>query len=198
MLKIFHVPGTRSVRPVWLCFELDLSVKVEHVDFSPEYRNSKEWRAISPARKVPALIDGDLTMFESGAMVNYILERYAQGRLHPNPGTDESALFHQWCWFGEATLTRPLGLHRILRAEDDDAGALIAEAVEKAHICFDVIEEALADRDYLLGEAFSAADVMMGHSIALLETVIGNKYPNTKNYLERMKARPAYQRVMKL
>ena len=83
MLKIFHVPGTRSFRPIWLCYELDLSVDVEPIDFSSSFRDSNEWRAISPAGKVPAMIDGDLRMFESGAIVDYILERYGEGRLQP-------------------------------------------------------------------------------------------------------------------
>ena len=68
--------GTRSVRPIWLCHELELPVEIEPIDFAPAFRDSAQWRAISPAGKVPAMVDGDLTMFESGAMVDYILERY--------------------------------------------------------------------------------------------------------------------------
>ena len=75
MLTFYHVPGTRSVRPVWLCHELDLAVEIEPVDFSPAFRNSPEWRAISPAGKVPDMTDRDMTMFKSGAMGDYILER---------------------------------------------------------------------------------------------------------------------------
>src|SRR5215472_11044451 len=104
MLRIYHVPGTRSVRPIWLCYELDLPVEVERIDFSQAFRNSPKWRAISPAGKVPALTDDGVTMFESGAMVDFILERYGEGRLRPEPGTAASALYHQWCWFSEATL----------------------------------------------------------------------------------------------
>lgn len=198
MIKIFHVPGTRSVRPIWLCYELDLPIQVEQIDFSPEFRNSKAWRDISPARKVPALTDGDLTMFESGAMVDYILERYAKGRLHPKAGTTESALHHQWCWFAEATLVRPLGLHRILRAAKEDIAVLVAEGEEKARICLEVIESALVDRDYLLGEQFGAADIMMGYSIGLVEKLLEDKYPNTTAYLSRLKSRDAYQRVLNI
>jgi len=198
MLKIFHVSGTRSVRPIWLCYELDLRVDVQQIDFSPKFRNSTEWRDISPARKVPALIDDDLTMFESGAMVDYILERYSNGRLHPTPGTKESALHHQWCWFAEATLTRPLGLHRVLRAKDEEIGVLIKDGEEKAKICFEVIEEALDGRNYILGENFGAADVMMGYSVGLVEKLLGAEFPNTIAYLERLKAREAYQKVLNI
>ena len=78
MLRIYHVRGTRSVRPIWLCYELDLPIEVAPIDFSPAYRNSPEWRAISPAGKVPAMTDGGMTMFESGAMIDYIRSRGAR------------------------------------------------------------------------------------------------------------------------
>lgn len=195
LLKIFHVPGTRSVRPIWLCYELGLPVEVEQIDFSPEFRQSKQWQEISPAGKVPALIDDDLTMFESGAMVDYLLERYAGGRLHPKPGTKESALHHQWCWFAEATLVRPLGLHRVQRAAKDDIAVLIAEGKEKARLCLEVVENALAGQDYLLGEEFGACDIMMGYSIGLVEKLLEDKHPNTIAYLSRLKSRDAYQQV---
>jgi len=161
MLTVYHVPGTRSVRPIWLCYELDLPVKVEQIDFSSEYRNSKEWRAISPAGKVPALIDDDLVMFESGAMIDYILERYGGGRLHPQSGTSQSAHYRQWCWFAEATLIRPLGLYRVLRAKSEKIENLVVEAKDKFEACLAVVEDTLADRPYLLGPEFTAADIWM-------------------------------------
>lgn len=196
MLKIYHVPGTRSVRPIWLCYELDLPLMVEKIDFSSEYRNSKEWRAISPAGKVPAMIDDDLVMFESGAMVDYILERYGAGRLRPQPGTHESAHYRQWCWFAEATLIRPLGLYRVLRAKDEKVESLAAEAKEKFETCLAVVEETLADRPYLLGSEFTAADIMMGYSVAMIERLLDEEYPHTTEYLERLKDRAAYQKVL--
>ena len=61
MLKIYHVKGTRAVRVIWLCEELKVPYEVQVIDFSPDYRNSPEWRSISPTGKVPAMTDGDLT-----------------------------------------------------------------------------------------------------------------------------------------
>lgn len=197
-MKIYHVPGTRSVRPIWLCYELELPVDVEPIDFSPEFRDSQEWRAISPAGKVPALIDGDLRMFESGAMVEYILERYADGRLHPEPGTTESALYHQWCWFAEATLIRPLGLYRMLRARQESIDELVDEAEGKFKDSLKAVESALDDRQFLLGSEFSAADIMMGYSIALIERLLGDQHPNLRSYLDRLQSREAYQKVAAL
>ena len=196
MLKIYHVPGTRSVRPIWLCHELDLPIEVLTINFSKEFRDTDTWRKISPAGKVPAMQDGALTFFESGAMVDYILERYANGRLAPEPGTAESAIHHQWCWFAEATLSRPLGLHRVLRAGKEDVSVLIEDGKRKIHESLRVVEDALAGRDYLLGPEFGAADIMMGHSLGLFERLFDGNYPNAQAYLERLKARDAYQQVL--
>lgn len=198
VLKIYHVPGTRSVRPVWLCYELDLAVEVAPIDFSPSFRDSPEWRAISPAGKVPAMTDGDLTMFESGAMVDYILERYGEGRLRPAPGTAESAIHHQWCWFSEATLSRPLGLHRILSSAADPGSALAADAEQKTRTCLEVVDKAVSGRDFLLGSDFFAADIMMGYTLELVRhlEVLDDGYPNALAYLERLKRRDACARAM--
>ena len=198
MLTIYHVPGTRSLRPIWLCYELGLPVEVAAIDFSPAYRNSAEWRAISPGGKVPVLRDGDLTMFESGAMVEYILERYGNGRLRPAPGTAESALHHQWCWFAEATLIRPLGTNRFARSKGESGEQLVAEAIEKTRASLGVVEGALAGRDYLLGSAFGAADIMMGYSLELLASLklLDERYPASLGYLNRLRARDAFQRAM--
>ena len=198
MLKIYHVPGTRSVRPIWLCYELELPVEIELIDFSPAFRDSAEWRAISPAGKVPALIDDNLQMFESGAMVDYILERYSNGRLRPEPGSAESATYHQWCWFAEATLIRPLGLYRLLRARRESIDELVDEAEGKFNDSLNAVESALDDRQFLLGSEFSAADIMMGYSIALIESLLGDQHPNIRGYLDRLQARDAYQQVAAL
>jgi glutathione S-transferase len=186
------------VRPIWLCYELELPIEIEPIDFSPAFRNSQKWRAISPAGKVPAMTDGDMTMFESGAMVDYILERYGEGRLQPTPGTVESAFHHQWCWFSEATLDRPLGPHRLLKSAAARDEAIAADAEQKARACLDAVDQALADRKFLLGSEFGAADIMMGYSLQLVAhlDVLDDQYPNAQAYLERLKSRDACRRAM--
>ena len=199
MLKIYHAKGTRSVRPIWLCFELNLPVEISPIDFSQAYRDTPEWRALSPTGKVPAMTDGDLTMFESGAMVDYILERYGEGRLRPAPGTTASALHHQWCWYSEATLVRPIGLNRMLKYTPEDR-SLAAETEEKVRGCLEVVDRVLADRDYLLGAEFGAADIMMGYSLNLLANnkLLDDRYPKAQAYLARLQGRDAYKRLTAL
>ena len=198
MLMIYHAPGTRSVRPIWLCHELGLPIEVETIEFSPAYLNSPQWRAISPAGKLPIMTDGALTMFESGAMVDYILERYGQGRLQPSPGTLESAQYRQWCWFSEATLIRPLGLAWMFKPVTQDLASFAGDAKGKVADCLATVESALAGKDYLLGAEFTAADIMMGYALILLERfkVLDTRYPNAMAYVARLKSRDACRRAL--
>ena len=203
MITIYHVPRTRSARVIWLCEELNLPYEVVPVDFSPEYRKSAEWRRLNPIGKVPAMTDVDaegnrFTMIESGAMVHYILERYGEGRLQPSPGTPESALFLQWSWFAESSLARPLGdmvHHRILKPETERIPAVVEDGQARAEICLDAVEAALDDRDYLLGDGLTAADIMMGYSLALAQRlgVLDERYPNVVAYMGRLEGRPGFQ-----
>jgi len=197
LLRIYHARGTRSMRPIWLCHELDIPVEIITIDFSTTFRDTPEWRALSPAGKVPVLSDGALTMLESGAMVDYILERYGVGRLQPAPGTPESALYRQWCWFSEATLVRPIGSYRLARFPTDGSEKIATEIDEKTHGGIAVVEAALTKSDHLPGPEFSAADIMMGYSLALLAnlTLLDERYPRSRAYLERLQARPAFQRA---
>jgi len=196
-IRIFHVKGTRSVRVIWLCEELGLPYEIVPIDFSAEYRNSDEWRAMSPTGKVPAMTDGDMTMFESGAMVQYILEKYGKGRLQPEPGTADSAIFLQWCWFAEATLARPLGdivHHRFLKPEAERLPEMVVDGEKRARVCLDAVNSALQDQDYLVAE-YTAADIMMGYSLLLATRVevLDDEYPQVQTYFQKLQARPGYQ-----
>ena len=192
MLKLYHVPGTRSARIIWLCEELGLIYEVETISFKPEYRLSPEWLAKNPVGKVPAMEDGGLTLFESGAMVQYILDRYGNGRLEPSRGTNEHALYMQWSWFAEATFARPLGEivnHR--RNFDPPLPGAIEEMQGRARLCVTALNSALAGRDYLAGE-FSAADIMTGYSLMLCERLAPWKdEPHVTRYWNALRERPA-------
>ena len=196
MIRIFHAPGTRSIRVVWLCEELGLEYEVVAVDFSAEYRASPEWRRLNPVGKVPVLIDGDLTMFESGAMLQYLLDRYGDGRLQPEAGTPDHAIYLQWCWFAEATFARPLGEivnHRRALPEAEQSDAAIAEMQERSRLCIQALDQALADRPYLLGETFSAADIMTGYSLMLATDWCPEDFrSNVAAYWQRLSERPGY------
>ena len=198
MIRIHHVPRTRSMRVIWLCEELGLSYEIVPVDFSAAYRSTPEWRALSPTGKVPAMEDDGFSMFESGAMVDYILERYGEGRLRPTQGTEESAHYRQWCWFAEATLARPLGdivHHTLLKPEAERIPAVAEDARQRALVCIDALETHLEGREYLVGD-FTAADIMMGYSLALAARVgvLEEHHPQVSKYLGRLEERPGFSK----
>lgn len=197
MLRLYHASGTRSVRVLWLCYELDVKVDVQTIEFTQAYLHSDAWRAISPHGKVPVLDDGDLRLYESGAITYHLLEKFDQGLLKPDPGTAMSAQFHQWCWLAESTLLKPLGLNRSLNVKPDGAEALVAETRQKVRDCLAMIDAQLADCDYLLGKHFTAADIMMGYSLELCRHFkLLDEFSSAGRYLELIKTRGACQRAM--
>ena len=109
MLTIYHAVGTRSLRVIWTCEELKIPYQVETIPFTAEYRASQEWRKMNPVGKVPLLKDDDFIMFESGSMVQYILDRHGNGQLQTEPRTPELGLFMQWFWLAESTIGSPIG-----------------------------------------------------------------------------------------
>ncbi|MEQ8860993.1 MAG: glutathione S-transferase family protein [Pseudomonadales bacterium] len=198
MLDIYHVAGTRSLRVIWLCEELGLAYRPIPVDFSAAYRATPAWRALNPVGKVPVMKDGELTLFESGAMVQYLVDRYGDGRLQPPPGTPEHARYLQWSWFAESTFARPLGEMVNHRREFPDAEvpAVLEEMARRTELCLHAVADATAEGPYLLGDAFSAADVMMGYSLFLSEHLIPDRLPDgVLPYWQRLAARPAFQRA---
>lgn len=170
---------------------MGLTIEVVDVDWSDSYRQSDEWLALSPTRKVPAMIDGDLQLFESGAIVSYLLEKYGRDTWLPEPGTERSALHHQWCWYSEATLPRPLGVRQVVqtRENDVDLPALVEQRVREG---LDVVNKALAEKNFLLGAEFSAADVMMGYTVALMEFLMLPRHDRVAEYLDRLKGRAGF------
>ena len=196
MLRIHHVPATRGFRVIWLCEELGVPYEIVPVDFSRRYRASAEWRAMNPVGKVPVMTAGDFAMFESGAMVQHVLDRHGGGRLEPPRGTREHALYLQWSWFAEATFSRPLG--EIVNHGRMFAERAIAEVVEemkdRARLCADALDREMRGKDYLIGE-FTAADIMMGYALRAFERLLPDESlpENADAYWKRLAARDAYR-----
>ena len=200
MIEIYHVPGTRGVRPIWLCAELGVDYRVIDVDFSASYRSSPEWRRMNPVGKVPVMVDTDadgLMFFESGAMVQYLLDRFDQGSLEPERGSPDHALYLQWSWFAEATFARPLGeIVNHLREfpGEQKSEAAIEEMRNRARLCLHALTPQLKQRDYIVGDSFSAADIMLGYSVMLATKYLPEPLPNeVANYWDRLSERPAYK-----
>ena len=194
MLKIWHAPATRSIRILWLLEELELPYEVETVEFRPP--QATFFQQETPTGKLPTLQDGEVLLCESGAIVEYLLERYGEGRLAPAPGSPERARFLQWLHFAESTAFSPLGIVVWLGRYRDDAAShedLLADARERAAASFDFLENEFGEGPYLMGEDFTAADVMMGFTLvaARLLGVLTERHLRLLRYLESLLERPA-------
>lgn len=196
MLTIYHVPLTRSLRIIWLCEALNLRYTVKAIDFSPAYRASAEWRRLNPVGKVPVLADGDLHMFESGAMVQYILTRYGEGRLQPPADSQAYAKFLQWCWFAEATHARPIGEivnHKRALPPAAQSAQVVDEMVQRAHLCVDALDAELAQHEFIVGDTFTAADIMVGYTLIIAQRFAPQDFPpNVERYRQTLTRTPGY------
>lgn len=158
----------------------------------------------TPTGKLPTLEDDGVVLCESGAICEYLVERYGEGRLAPAVGASQRGAYLQWLHWAEATAFPPLGIVVWLTRyrEGGDAHAdLVADARERAASGFDFLERALADdRPWIAGETFTAADVMMGFTLtaARLLGALGERHPRGVAYLERLQARPAYRKAAAL
>ncbi len=199
MLKIYHSPGTRGLRVIWACEELSVPYEIVPVNFAATYRKTAKWRAMNPVGKVPVMTDGDVTMFESGAMMQYVLDRYGDGRLQPAKDDPTYAHYLQWCWFAEATFSRPLGEivnHR--REFDPEIDDVVAEMKSRATACVQALDTALSDRPYLLGDTMSAADLSMVYVMHGYRRMVSDELPgNVQGLFDRVTALPSYAATMK-
>ena len=195
-MKLYHAPRSRSIRIVWLLEELGLPYELELCDFRP---GQTAFAQQTPTGKFPVLEDDGMVMSESGAILQYILERYANGRLQPEVGSAERGPFLQWIHFAEGTAHPPLGTilwHSIYRQDATPDSEIMKAARERARSPLRYLEQSLGDRDYILGSEFSAADIMLGFTL-FAARVIGvlsdDDFPKLAAYMARLQARPAFQ-----
>ena len=198
MIKLYFAPRTRAVRILWLLEELGLPYELERVEFLPPAK--KFFAQRTPTGKLPTIVDGDVTLSESGAIVEYILERYGQGRLAPRVDTRERARFLQWLHFAESTAFPPLGVLVWLTLYRKDAASqaeLIQDARARAAMGLDFLEREIGESTHLVGDEFSAADIMMGFTLvaARMLGVLDARHPRLGRYLARLEARPAFQKA---
>jgi glutathione S-transferase len=198
MLKLYFAPRTRAVRVLWLLEELGLPYELVRADFLPPQKQFFQQR--TPTGKFPTLEDGDVTLCESGAIVEWLLERYGKGRLAPPPGTRERARYLQWLHFAESTAFPPLGIVvwlALYRSDAQSNAALIEDARGRAATGFEYLERELGESAYLVGDEFTAADVMMGFTLVAARVlgVLDARFPRLNRYLARLEARPAFQKA---
>jgi glutathione S-transferase len=200
MIRLYHATGSRSCRVRWLLEELGQPYEISPVKLRDPSSRTPEYLAKNPLGKVPTLEDGSLVLFESGAIVEYLLETYGKGRLAPAPGDAERPLFLQWLHWSEATLMPPLAdvlTHKLFLPEAQRSAALCDAARERFARTLGVVESALAGRDTLLASGFSAADIMTAYAVHLARMLaeLPAGLPRVGAWYERLAARPAFQKA---
>ncbi|MEM6496525.1 MAG: glutathione S-transferase [Pseudomonadota bacterium] len=198
MLRIFHSRGTRAFRVIWVCEELGVPYEIVPVDFSAAYRAKPEWRKMNPVGKVPVMTDGDMKMFESCAIMQYVLDVYGEGRLQPKKADASYPHYLQWCWFAESTFARPLGEivnHR--REFNPQLDEVVAEMKRRATLSINALDQALSDRPYLLGSVMSAADISNAYTIRAYRRLVSEDLPaNAQAFFDRLTATASYQQTV--
>lgn len=212
MLTVHHLNNSRSQRVLWLLEELDIPYEIKAYQRDPVTMLAPpELKAIHPLGKSPVVSDGEVTVAETGAIVEWIIERYGQGRLAPAAGTPDRLRWTYWLHYAEGSAMPPLLLKLVFGRLPAGAPALLRPIVNmiagkaqssfidpnlKAH--FDYWEAELDKSEWFAGDQFSAADVMMSFPVEAAADRAGALAgrPRLKAYLERIHARPAYRRAL--
>lgn len=211
MLTVHHLEESRSHRILWLLEELDVEYQLEQYQRDPETRLAPDSLSeVHPLGKSPVITDDDRTVAESGAIIEYILDRHDEGQLRPERGTDAHQRYRYWMHYAEGS-AMPHLLLRIVFAEvprqtpwpvSVAAGAL-SNRVEDEYITpmirkhLDFWESELADRDYFAGDEFTAADIQM--SVPLEGAAAGvdpDEYPHVHGLVDRLRERAGYRRAV--
>ena len=199
-MKLYHCAKTRSSRVLWLLEELGLKYDLELMPFDPKALKAPDYLEISPLGKVPVLVDDSVTMMESVAIVQYLLNRYGEGRLEPDHDGPHYGEFLQWMHFGEATLMGPISqvLQNTLFLPEDQRDRDVADQGKRTFEAYaGVLERSLSGQDYLIDDEFTAADVVVGYSlfVADMAKILPAKTKRLAAYYDRLRERPAFQKA---
>lgn len=199
MLKLHHAPNSRAGRIVWLLEELGLPYELNKMKFHPSDLKSDEHRGRHPLGRVPVLEDGDVMLYESGAIVEYIIARHAPNSvLKPNVDDPMYPEYLQWFHYCEGMIMPPVNtivVQTVLLPPERRNEETLGQAQRLLSKAVVPINDALEGRDYLIGD-FSAADVMLGHACYMSRRlgIVGDDLVNLQAYLDRLEARPAFQK----
>ncbi len=213
MLTIHHLENSRSQRILWLLEELGVDYEVKR------YKRDKktslappELLAIHPLGKSPVITDGELTVAESGAIVEYLVNKYDNGRLLPVAGTTGRNAFTYWLHYAEGTFAPLMFMSLIMSRIETAPMPFFARPIAKGIVAkvrgdylgqniksnLDFMETTLTNSTWFCGDAMTAADIQMSFAVETAEvrTNLATDYPKLGALLERMRALPAYQAAL--
>ncbi len=188
-MKLSFAPRTRSVRPRWLLEELEVPYELVRVDLARHEHTTPAFLAASPLGEVPVLVDGALTLFESPAMCLYLADRFADKGLAPTVDSPHRGDYLQWLLFAETRL-EPLVLEYL-------PGATPVTPRPRLEAVLTAIERRVTGRPFIVGDSFTAADLVMASILHLANTLkLLEQRPVLFEYVHRHTARPAARRAV--
>jgi len=194
-MKLYWCPQTRSTRALWMLEEAGVAYEFERVDIqNPERRNTEEFLEASPMGKVPALVDGEVRMSESAAICLYVGDRYGPGTLAPAIDDPARGKFLYWLMYTPAVI-EPSMSEKFNGVEPNRHRSGWGDF----ELMIETLERGISDRTWILGDTFTAADVMLGSSVVFMRMF--DMLPASEvlsAYADLCLARPAYQRAIEI
>jgi len=196
MLTLHHLNDSRSQRILWLLEELGTPYEIVRYQRDATTRLAPpELTHVHPLGKSPVIVDGDITIAESGAIVDYLIRHHGKGAMMPAIGGRDYEAYNEWLHYAEGSAMLPLLLHLYV-SRLKEAGAPLHPRIDSEianHLGY--VEGALTGREFFVGGALTGADIQMSFVGEMAK--VFNKlapYPNLASWLSRMHARPAFQR----
>lgn len=202
MITLYHLLVSQSERVVWLLEELGLPYELKSFPRNPQTGLADPvFLQLHPLGNAPVIQDGDVTMAESSAIFTYILDMYADGKLRIAPGQPDYADFVYWFHYANAGLM-PQAMHHLFDTMAGDSTSMRATLMrDRLTRHLGMLDDRLAKVAYLAGDKLTAADILLHFPFGTMSSFAPldiSAYPHIKAWLERISARPAYQKAMKL
>ena len=196
-MKLYGTPVSRALRSIWAAEEVGVDYELVSTSYLEESK-TPDYLAINPNGRIPALVDGDLELFESMAINLYLAKTYG-GKLYPSDPHDEARAI-QWTIWGMTELEPhliPMLLHKLLLPEDQRNPAVVSKAEAAVEKPLGVLDAHVSDREYLLGGDFTIADLNLAGvlSIAHFASFDISKFENAARWLSRCVGRPSFARA---
>jgi len=202
MLKVHFAPNSRAGRIIWLLEELSLPYEVNNMAFHPKDLKSDEHRKRHPLGRIPVLDDGEIRIYESGAIIEYVIERHKNGGLKPSVDDERYPEYLQWFHYCEGMVMPPINtivVQTILLPPDRRDETVLGQAQRLLTKSLAPVNETLEGKDYLIGD-FSAADLMLGHSCFMGNRMgcVPDEMVHLKQYVEKISNRKAFKTAIEM
>jgi len=196
MIQVHHLNNSRSQRILWLLEELGLDYEIVAYRRDPVTNLAPpELKRIHPLGKSPVLVDDGKIVIESGAIVDYLIQMYGQGRLMPVVGSADWVQYIQWLQFAEGSAMLPLILGLYCGRIGEAAAPVLPRIKSEVANHLGYLDGALEGRDFLVGAELSGADIQTSFVLEAARGALAD-YPNLVRYLAGLQARPAYRRAV--